>query len=125
MERINRGNLYYAVLDEASIGSEQSGIRPVVILQNNVGNEHSPTIIVAPITSKVNSKAKMPTHVFIKGYKNRLERNSLILTEQIKTIDKTRLRYYIGALDAGEIKKVDKALIISLGIKNVKCTNLT
>lgn len=113
---LKRGDLFYAALDETYVGSEQTGVRPVVILQNNIGNEYSPTVIVAPITSKVNSKSIIPTHVYIKGYKNRLKQNSLILTEQIRAIDKQRLRYYIGALDIGELRKVDKALIISLGI---------
>lgn len=113
---IKRGNIYYAALDETYVGSEQTGVRPVVILQNDMGNEHSPTVIVAPITSKINSKSIIPTHVFIKGYKNRLKQNSLILTEQIRAIDKKRLRYFVGTLDAGELRTVDKALIISLGI---------
>ena len=113
---IKRGDLFYAALDETYVGSEQTGVRPVVIVQNDIGNEYSPTVIVAPITSKVNSKAIIPTHVYIKGYKNRLKQNSLVLTEQIRAIDKTRLKYYIGALDTGELRKVDKALIISLGI---------
>lgn len=113
---INRGDIFYAALDETYVGSEQTGVRPVVILQNNIGNEFSPTVIIAPITSKVNSKSKIPTHVFIKGCKNRLKQNSIILTEQIRAIDKMRLKYYIGALDAGELRTVDKALIISLGI---------
>lgn len=113
---IKRGDLFYAALDETYVGSEQTGVRPVVILQNNIGNEHSPTVIIAPITSKVNSKSIIPTHVYIKGYKDRLKQNSLVLTEQIRAIDKTRLKYYIGALDTGELRKVDKALIISLGI---------
>ena len=104
---IKRGDLFYAALDETYVGSEQTGVRPVVILQNNIGNEYSPTVIVAPITSKVNSKSIIPTHVYIKGYKNRLKQNSLILTEQIRAIDKQRLRYYIGALDIGELRKVD------------------
>ena len=113
---IKRGELFYAALDETYVGSEQTGVRPVVILQNNIGNEHSPTVIIAPITSKVNSKSIIPTHVYIKGYKDRLKQNSLVLTEQIRAIDKSRLKYYIGALDTGELRKVDKALIISLGI---------
>lgn len=113
---IKRGNIYYAALDETYVGSEQTGVRPVVILQNDMGNEYSPTVIVAPITSKINSKSIIPTHVFIKGYKNRLKQNSLILTEQIRAIDKKRLRYFVGTLDAGELRTVDKALIISLGI---------
>ena len=113
---IKRGDLFYAALDETYVGSEQTGVRPVVIVQNDIGNEYSPTVIVAPITSKVNAKAIIPTHVYIKGYKNRLKQNSLVLTEQIRAIDKTRLKYYIGVLDTGELRKVDKALIISLGI---------
>ena len=99
---IKRGDLYYAALDETYVGSEQTGVRPVVILQNNIGNEHSPTVIIAPITSKVNSKSIIPTHVYIKGYKDRLKQNSLVLTEQIRAIDKSRLKYYIGALDIGQ-----------------------
>lgn len=113
---IKRGDLFYAALDETYVGSEQTGVRPVVIIQNDIGNEHSPTVIIAPITSKVNSKSIIPTHVFIKGYKNRLKQNSLILTEQIRAIDKSRLKYYIGTLDLGELRRVDKSLIISLGI---------
>ena len=72
---IKRGDLFYAALDETYVGSEQTGVRPVVILQNNIGNEHSPTVIIAPITSKVNSKSMIPTHVYIKGYKDRLKQN--------------------------------------------------
>ena len=102
---IKRGDLFYAALDETYVGSEQTGVRPVVILQNNIGNEHSPTVIIAPITSKVNSKSIIPTHIYIKGYKNRLKQNSLVLTEQIRAIDKARLKYYIGALDTGELRK--------------------
>lgn len=96
---IKRGDLFYAALDETYVGSEQTGVRPVVIIQNDIGNEYSPTVIIAPITSKVNSKSIIPTHVFIKGYKNRLKQNSLILTEQVRAIDKSRLKYYIGTLD--------------------------
>lgn len=117
MERvINRGDMYYADLDDQVKGSEQAGIRPVVILQNNTGNCYSATVIIAPITSKIHTKAKLPTHVLIKGNKNRLERKSLILTEQIRVIDKIRLKYYIGALDIAETRAVDKALIIALGL---------
>ena len=113
---IKRGDLFYAALDETYVGSEQTGVRPVVIIQNDIGNEYSPTVIIAPITSKVNSKSIIQTHVFIKGYKNRLKQNSLILTEQVRAIDKSRLKYYIGTLDLGELRRVDKSLIISLGI---------
>lgn len=114
--QIKRGELYYAIFNKEGVGSEQKGIRPVVILQNDIGNKYSPTVIIAPITSKVNEKTIIPTHIFIKGYKNRLKHNSLVLLEQITTIDKSRLKYYIGSLDDEEIKKVDKAVIVSLGI---------
>lgn len=113
---INRGDLYYAALDETYVGSEQTGVRPVVIVQNDIGNEFSPTVIIAPITSKVNSKSKIPTHVYVKSSKNRLKQDSIILAEQIRAIDKMRLKYYIGTLDVGELRAVDNALIISLGI---------
>ncbi len=118
MEKINRGDLYYADLNGKSVGSEQTGIRPVVILQNNIGNYYSPTVIVAPITSKVLAKSKFPTHVILNSSLDRLPKKSIILAEQVKVIDKIRLRYYIGALDNVEIKALDKALIIALGIKN-------
>lgn len=117
-ERINRGDLYYASLEDMNaVGSEQTGIRPVVILQNNIGNHYSPTVIIAPVTSKVLFKANLPTHVLLRRSKKRLAQNSIILIEQIRVIDKTRLKYYIGALDTAEIKAVDKALIIALGIE--------
>ena len=117
-ERINRGDLYYASLEDINaVGSEQTGIRPVVILQNNIGNHYSPTVIIAPVTSKVLFKANLPTHVLLRRSKKRLAQNSIILIEQIRVIDKTRLKYYIGALDTAEIKAVDKALIIALGIE--------
>ena len=113
---IKRGQLFYAALDETYVGSEQTGVRPVVILQNDIGNEHSPTVIIAPITSKVNSKSIMPTHVFVKASNTGLKQDSIILTEQIRTIDKMRLRYYIGEIDDNKIQAIDKALIVSLGI---------
>ena len=119
---INRGDIFYAALDENPIGSEQTGIRPVVILQNNIGNIYSPTVIIAPITSKVKVKAKLPTHIFIKGDAKRLPKNSLILLEQIRVIDKERLRYYIGTLNSKEMQEVDKGIIISLGIDIDKAT---
>ena len=119
---INRGDIFYAALDENPIGSEQTGIRSVVILQNNIGNIYSPTVIIAPITSKVKVKAKLPTHIFIKGDAKRLPKNSLILLEQIRVIDKERLRYYIGTLNSKEMQEVDKGIIISLGIDIDKAT---
>lgn len=113
---INRGDIFYADLEDNAVGSEQTGIRPVVIIQNNVGNIYSPTVIIAPITSKVKVKSKLPTHIFIKGDSKRLPKNSLILLEQIRVIDKERLRYYVGTLSSKEIQEVDKGIIISLGI---------
>lgn len=113
---INRGDIFYADLEDNAVGSEQTGIRPVVIIQNNVGNIYSPTVIIAPITSKVKVKSKLPTHIFIKGDSKRLPKNSLILLEQIRVIDKERLRYYVGTLSSKETQEVDKGIIISLGI---------
>lgn len=122
--KISRGDLYYASLEDINaVGSEQTGIRPVVILQNNIGNHYSPTVIIAPVTSKVLFKANLPTHVLLRRSKKRLAQNSIILIEQIRVIDKTRLKYYIGALDTAEIKAVDKALIIALGIELQKSEN--
>ena len=116
---INRGQLYYADVEEQPIGSEQAGIRPVVILQNNLGNSYSPTIIIAPITSKVTVKAKLPTHVELQPIKKRLPKKSIILVEQIRVIDKSRLKYYIGTLNIAELKAVDRALIIALDIGRI------
>lgn len=116
---INRGQLYYADVEEQPIGSEQAGIRPVVILQNNLGNSYSPTIIIAPITSKVTAKAKLPTHVELQPIKKRLPKKSIILVEQIRVIDKSRLKYYIGTLNIAELKAVDRALIIALDIGRI------
>lgn len=116
---INRGQLYYADVEEQPIGSEQAGIRPVVILQNNLGNSYSPTIIIAPITSKVTVKAKLPTHVELQPIKKRLPKKSIILVEQIRAIDKSRLKNYIGTLNITELKAVDRALIIALDIGRI------
>lgn len=112
MKDIYRGDLYYADLDP-TIGSEQGGVRPVLVLQNNVGNKHSPTTIVAAITSS-KTKAKMPTHVEIK--KGVLSTDSTILLEQIRTIDKTRLDRYLGTIDNQTMRAVDKAVLISFGL---------
>lgn len=119
---INRGDIFYAVLNEDAVGSEQTGIRPVVILQNNVGNLYSPTVIIAPITSKTKVKAKLPTHIFIKGDVKKLPKNSLVLLEQIRVIDKERLRSYVSSLNSKEMLEVDKGIIISLGIDIDKAT---
>lgn len=117
--KINRGDLFYAELSGKNykeVDSEQRGIRPVVIIQNDVGNEFSPTVIVAPITSKVKSKPKLATHIYIRGCDDRLKENSIILTEQIRVLDKKKLNFYIGKLDSVELQALDKALVISLGI---------
>ena len=115
MERkIKRGDMFYADLTP-SVGSEQDGIRPVLIIQNNDGNKHSKTVIAAIITSKVASKAKLPTHCPIKAQQG-LGRDSLVLLEQIRTIDKKRLKEYIGTLDGDTMSGIDKALAISVGL---------
>ncbi len=109
-----RGDLYYADLGHG-IGSEQQGERPVVIIQNNIGNKHSPTVIVAAITSKTRSKAKLPTHYYIDA-EDGLEQPSIVLLEQIRTIDKRRLSGYIGRLNEAHIRGINHALAISIGL---------
>lgn len=110
---MKRGEIYYADLSPV-VGSEQGGIRPVLILQNNIGNKYSPTVIVAAITSKID-KSRVPTHVAI-GKDKDLTDNSVALLEQIRTIDKQRLTDKITTLSADMMVEVDKALKISLGI---------
>ena len=112
MDDIKRGELYYADLSPV-IGSEQGGVRPVLIVQNNVGNKYSPTVIVAAITSQIN-KAKIPTHIEVNTTYG-LTKDSVILLEQIRTLDKRRLKDKIGALDEKRMEGVNKALLISLG----------
>lgn len=109
-----RGDMYYADLGRG-IGSEQKGYRPVLIIQNNVGNKHSPTVIIAAITSKVGIKAKLPTHYFV-NTESGLEAPSIVLLEQIRTIDKKRLDSYIGHLSDNHIDGIDKALAVSIGL---------
>lgn len=109
---IRRGDIYYADLSPV-IGSEQGGIRPVLIIQNDVGNRHSPTVICAAITSKMN-KAKLPTHIEISAMQYQIVKNSVILLEQIRTIDKKRLREFVCHVDNQLMIKVDEALKISL-----------
>ncbi|MCI9268849.1 MAG: type II toxin-antitoxin system PemK/MazF family toxin [Lawsonibacter sp.] len=109
-----RGDLYYADLGHG-IGSEQKGTRPVVIIQNNVGNKHSPTVIIAAVTSKANVKAKLPTHYYLDAG-NGLAQPSLILLEQIRTVDKQRLSSYIGRLDKKHIQGINHALAVSIGL---------
>lgn len=114
---IKRGDIYYADLSPV-IGSEQGGIRPVLILQNNIGNKYSPTVIITAITSQIN-KAKLPTHIEISSADYGLNKDSVILLEQLRTIDKKRLREKIGTLDQALMDKVNEALSISLGLTDV------
>ena len=109
-----RGDMYYADLGRG-IGSEQEGYRPVLILQNNTGNKYSPTVIVAAISSKVDAKAKLPTHYLLQA-ENGLELPSLVLLEQLRTIDKKRLGAYIGRLEEKHIRKINHALAVSVGL---------
>lgn len=111
---IKKGDLYFADLSPV-MGSEQGGIRPVLVVQNDVGNKFSPTIIVAAITSRRN-KADLPTHVEIEADGNVLSKNSVILLEQLRTIDKRRLKERIGTIDKTRIPEVNEALSVSLGI---------
>jgi len=116
MERkIRRGDMFYANLTP-SVGSEQDGTRPILIIQNDTGNKHSQTVIAAIITSRMASKAKLPTHCYIKAQQG-LGRDSLVLLEQIRTIDKKRLQEYIGTLHSESMSKVDKALAVSVGLR--------
>lgn len=110
---IKRGELYYADLSPV-VGSEQGGVRPVLIVQNDVGNKFSPTVIAAAITSQIN-KAKIPTHIEVKASDVGLPKDSVVLLEQLRTLDKRRLKEKIGALDIKKMKMVDSALLISLG----------
>lgn len=112
---VKRGDIYYADLSPV-VGSEQGGIRPVVIIQNDIGNRYSPTVICAAITSKIN-KAKMPTHVAIKANEYELVRDSVVLLEQIRTIDKRRLKDRICHLNHEAMQRIDACLLISMGIE--------
>ena len=109
---MRRGDMYYADLRPV-IGSEQGGIRPVLIVQNDVGNKHSPTIICAAITSRMN-KAKLPTHIELSTEKYDMDKDSVVLLEQLRTIDKKRLKDKVCHLDAKIMQKVNRALMISL-----------
>ena len=111
---VKRGDIFYADLSPV-VGSEQGGIRPVIIIQNDIGNKYSPTIIVAAITSQIN-KAKLPTHVEISSEEYGLNKDSVVLLEQIRTIDKKRLKEKIGHMTEKDIQKVDEALLVSMGL---------
>ena len=109
---VRRGDIYYADLSPV-VGSEQGGIRPVLIIQNDVGNRHSPTVICAAITSRMN-KAKLPTHIEISAQKYRIVKNSVILLEQIRTLDKQRLKEFVCHADGRLMEEVNEAIRISL-----------
>lgn len=112
MEVMKRGDIYYADLRPV-IGSEQGGIRPVLIIQNDIGNKHSPTVICAAITSKMN-KAKLPTHIELSSREYEIVKDSVILLEQLRTIDKKRLKDKVCHLDGNIMKEVNNALAVSL-----------
>ena len=112
---IKRGELYYADLSPV-VGSEQGGVRPVLVVQNDVGNKYSPTVIAAAVTSKIN-KAKLPTHIELPSDTYGLQKDSVILLEQIRTLDKRRLKERIGELPVATMSRVDKAILISLGFE--------
>ena len=111
---VKRGDIYYADLSPV-VGSEQGGVRPVLIIQNDVGNKYSPTVIATAITSQIN-KAKMPTHIELDANEYGLSKDSVVLAEQIRTIDKRRLKEKIGHLDSNLMDKVNEALEISFGL---------
>ena len=113
---VRRGDIYYAELSPV-VGSEQGGVRPVLIVQNDIGNRFSPTVIAAAITSQ-RAKAKLPTHIMLNADKTGLARDSIVLLEQIRTIDKHRLKERMGRLDNRAMSEVDQALSISFGLES-------
>ena len=112
---VNRGDIYYADLSP-EVGSEQGGVRPVLIVQNDTGNRHSPTVIAAAITSQT-GKARLPTHISVAPLSCGLPKESVILLEQVRTLDKRRLREKMGRLDDGVMRKVDNAIAVSFGLQ--------
>ena len=114
MNGVKRGDIYYADLSPV-VGSEQGGMRPVLIVQNDMGNRYSPTVIAAAITSQLN-KAKLPTHIELSGRSCGLTKDSVVLLEQIRTIDKRRLKERMGRVDASLMNKVDSAIAVSFGL---------
>ena len=111
---VKRGEIYYADLSPV-VGSEQGGIRPVLIIQNNIGNRYSPTVIAAAITSQ-QDKAKLPTHIRVAADSSGLQKNSIVLLEQVRTLDKRRLKEKMGDLDLESMNRVDHALSVSFGL---------
>jgi len=110
---MRRGDIYRADLDPV-VGSEQGGIRPVVIIQNDIGNRHSPTVIVAAVTTR-RKKPELPVHVCITAQESGLARDSVVLTEQVRTLEKTRLSRYLGTLSDEAMRRIDRALAMSIG----------
>lgn len=115
MMRVKRGDIYYADLSPV-VGSEQGGVRPVLIVQNDVGNKYSPTVIAAAITSQTD-KAKLPTHIEVTGSSCGLAKDSIVLLEQIRTLDKRRLKERMGTLDGGAMHQINEALSVSFGLR--------
>ena len=115
---VRRGDIYYADLSPV-VGSEQGGMRPVLIVQNDTGNKHSPTVIAAAITSQIN-KARLPTHIELGAKNYGLTKDSVILLEQIRTIDKRRLKEHMGRLDDSLMNRVDSAIAVSFGLNETQ-----
>ena len=118
---VHRGDIYYADLSPV-VGSEQGGIRPVLIVQNDVGNKYSPTVIAAAITSQT-AKTRLPTHITLNAERCGLAKDSVVLLEQIRTLDKKRLKERMGALDTGAMSRVNHALQVSFGLNNGESGN--
>ena len=118
---VKRGDIFYADLSPV-VGSEQGGTRPVLIVQNDTGNRHSPTVIAAAITSQT-GKARLPTHISLSGHDVGLSRDSIVLLEQIRTIDKRRLREHMGHADESVMNQVDSAIAVSFGLPNTTTRN--
>ncbi|MBP3431623.1 MAG: type II toxin-antitoxin system PemK/MazF family toxin [Clostridia bacterium] len=113
---VKRGEIYFADLSPV-VGSEQGGMRPVLVIQNDVGNKYSPTVIVSAITSQL-TKAKLPTHIELPSSDCNLPKNSVVLLEQIRTLDKRRLKEKISSIDERKMREVNRAILISLGVVN-------
>lgn len=121
--KVGRGDVFYVNLDPV-IGSEQGGVRPVLILQNDIGNRHSPTVIVAAISSRT-GKGRLPVHVELDGEKYGLDKNSIVLLEQIRTIDKERLHGWVTRLDGAVMCRVNQAIVVSLGLSETRDVTAT
>ncbi len=115
---VKRGDIYYADLSPV-VGSEQGGVRPVLIIQNDTGNKHSPTVIAAAITSQT-GKARLPTHIPLSAHSSGLPKESVILLEQVRTLDKRRLREHMGRVDERVMRRVDSAIAVSFGLSEEK-----